>query len=224
MKFLNMTILLAAIVAVPAAWAAAGNVEAGKAKSATCAACHGVDGNSPSGQYPDLAGQGAPYLLKQLRDFKSGARKSAIMKRIVEGLDQQDMKDLAAWYASQTAKTEQADPELVEQGRALFRGGDPEQGIPACSACHGPAGQGLDAARFPALAGQHAEYVIAELRAFRAASRGDLGEDIVPRENDPYGMMRMIAAKLSDQQIRAVASFVSGLSLSAPKDEATGNN
>src|SRR5699024_11710096 len=136
---LNLTMLLATIVVIAVAQAA-GNVEAGKAKSATCAACHGVDGNSPSGQYPNLAGQGAPYLFKQLQDFKSGARDNDIMKQMVKNLSEQDMKDLAAYFSAQQVKTGQADPKLVEQGRQLFRGGDLDKGIPACSGCHNPAG------------------------------------------------------------------------------------
>lgn len=214
MKFLNLTMLLATIVVIPVAQAAdnAGNAEAGKAKAAVCAACHGPDGNSPSGQFPNLAGQGAPYLLKQLHDFKSGARVNAIMQGQVANLSDQDMKNLAAYFSSQTVHPGQADPKLVAQGEKLFRGGDPATGVPACSGCHNPAGQGVDAARFPALAGQHPEYVESQLRAFRAAGRGDLGSDVVTRENDPSKMMETIAAKLSDQQILAVASFVSGLS------------
>lgn len=211
MKFVKLMLLLATVVAVPTAMAA-GNVQAGKSKAAACAACHGPDGNSPSGQYPNLAGQGAPYLVKQLQDFKSGARDNAIMKGMAANLSEQDMQDLAAYFSQQKVHTGQADPKLVEQGEKLFRGGDLDKGVPACSGCHNPAGQGADAARFPALAGQHAQYVEAQLKAFRAVGRGDLGDNVIKRNNDPGKMMEMIAAKLSDQQIKAVASFVSGLS------------
>lgn len=211
MRFLKLMILLATVIAVPAALAA-GDAEAGKSKAAACAACHGPDGNSPTGQYPNLAGQGAPYLVKQLQDFKAGRRDNAIMKGMAANLSEQDMEDLAAYFSQQKVRTGQADPKLVDQGEKLFRGGDLDKGIPACSGCHNPGGQGVDAARFPALAGQHPEYVEAQLRAFRAAGRGDMGDNVTVRANDPNRMMRMIAAKLSDQQIAAVASYVSGLS------------
>lgn len=211
MKFFKLFMLLAAVMAAPAA-IAAGDAGAGQEKSAPCAACHGQDGNSPSAEYPSLAGQGAPYLVKQLKEFKSGERENAIMMGMVANLSEQDMEDVAAYYAKQQAQTGQADPELVEKGERFYRGGDMENGIPACSGCHGPAGQGVDAAHFPALAGQHPEYLEAQLKAFRVVGREDLGDNLVGRENDPQAMMRTISAKMSDGQIQAVASFLSGLS------------
>ncbi|EKF73887.1 cytochrome c4 [Alcanivorax hongdengensis A-11-3] len=214
MKLLKLFVLMCSVLAAPAF--AAGDAQAGKAKSAACAACHGPDGNAPAAMYPKLAGQGAPYLVKQLQDFKAGRRDNAVMKGMVAGLSEQDMQDLAAYYASQTGTTGQADPQWVEQGERLYRGGDPAHNQPACSGCHGPAGQGVDAARFPRLAGQHAEYIEAQLRAFRAAGRNDLGDNVVKRTNDAdgdaVGMMQTVAAGLSDRQIRALASFISGLS------------
>lgn len=210
MKCIKLIVLLTAVVAAPFALAA-GNPEAGKDKSQVCAACHGPEGNSPSGMYPSLAGQGQKYLLEQLKAFKSGARENAIMAGQVANLSEQDMQDLAAYFAEQTISTGQASPEWVEQGERLYRGGDVQAGIPACSGCHGPAGQGIDAAGFPALAGQHADYVEAQLKAFRAAGSEAIG-NMAKRSNDPQAMMRTIAAKMSDAQIKAVASFVSGLS------------
>ncbi|ASK35704.1 cytochrome c4 [Alcanivorax sp. N3-2A] len=217
MKFFKLFVLLAAVLAAPAALAA-GDAEAGKEKATPCAACHGQDGNSPSGQYPSLAGQGEPYLLEQLKAFKSGARNNAIMAGMVANLSDQDMQDLAAYFADQSIQPGQADPELVEAGERLYRGGDMKNGIPACSGCHGPGGQGVAAAHFPALGGQHAEYLEAQLKAFRAAGRGDLGDNLVVRENDPQAMMRTIAGKMSDGQIKAVASFLSGLSVEEEGD------
>lgn len=189
---------------------AQGDPEAGRDKAAACAACHGQDGNAASSQYPKLAGQGAPYTLKQLKDFKSGARENAIMQAQVSGLSEEDMADIAAFYARQSVEVEQANPDYVEQGEQLWRGGNAETGVTACTGCHGPAGDGVAGAKFPALGGQHAEYVEAQLKAFRAAGRGDL--DATYRENDPNGMMRDIADRMTDKEIRAVASFVSGLS------------
>ncbi|MCH2555762.1 MAG: cytochrome c4 [Alcanivorax sp.] len=210
MKCFKLIVLLTAMAVAPLSLAQ-GNPEAGKEKSQPCAACHGPDGNSPSGMYPSLAGQGEKYLLEQLHAFKSGARANAIMQGQVANLSDQDMQDLAAYFAEQEITTGQASADWVEQGERLYRGGDVSNDIPACSGCHGPAGQGLDAAGFPALAGQHADYVEAQLKAFRAAGNESIG-DMAKRDNDPQAMMRTVAGKMSDAQIKAVASFVAGLS------------
>lgn len=210
MKCFKLFVLLAAVVATPFALAQ-GDPEAGKEKAQVCAACHGADGNSSSGQYPSLAGQGEPYLIKQLKAFKSGERENAIMQAQAANLSEQDMRDLAAFYAQQTVQTGQVKKELVAMGERVYRGGDVEKGIPACSGCHGPAGQGVDAAGFPALAGQQPAYVESQLKAFRAVGRGDIGT-MARRDNDPQAMMRTLAAKMSDAQIQAVSSFVAGLS------------
>lgn len=180
---------------------AAGDATAGKAKSATCAACHGPDGNSTIAQYPKLSGQSADYLVKQLQEFKSGARANPIMLGMVAPLSAQDMEDLAAYFASQPVTRAAADPALAPQGEALFRGGNLSSGIAACSACHGANGAGNPAAKFPALAAQHAEYLEVQLKAFRA----------MERSNDAGQMMRAIAAKMSDPEIKAVASYIQGL-------------
>ncbi|MBK7540616.1 MAG: cytochrome c4 [Candidatus Competibacteraceae bacterium] len=180
---------------------AAGDAAAGKAKSATCAACHNADGNSTIAQYPKLAGQSADYLLKQLQDYKSGTRANPIMLGMVAPLSPQDMEDLAAYFASQQIVRAAADPKLAPQGEALFRGGNLNSGVSACAACHGTVGAGNPAAKFPAIAGQHAEYLELQLKAFRA----------VERSNDAGQMMRAIAAKMTDPEIKAVASYVQGL-------------
>ncbi len=180
---------------------AAGDPTAGKTKSVTCAACHGPDGNSTVTQYPKLAGQSADYLLKQLQEFKGGARVNPVMVGMVAPLSPQDMEDLAAYFASQPIARGAADPALAPAGEAVFRGGNLTNGVPACMACHGVAGAGNPAAKFPALAGQHAEYTEAQLKAFRAMERA----------NDAGQMMRGVAAKLSDPEIKAVASYVQGL-------------
>ena len=183
-----------------AAWAA-GDATAGKAKSATCAACHGLDGNSTIAQYPKLSGQSADYLVKQLQEFKSGARANPIMLGMVAPLSAQDMEDLAAYFASQPVTRAAADPALAPQGEALFRGGNLSSGIAACSACHGANGAGNPAAKFPAIAAQHADYIQAQLKAFRA----------MERTNDAGQMMRNITVKMTDPEIKAVASYIQGL-------------
>jgi cytochrome c553 len=180
---------------------AAGDPTAGKAKSAACAACHNADGNSTVTQYPKLAGQSADYLLKQLQEYKSGARVNAIMAGMVAPLSPQDMEDLAAYFASQQVARGAADPALAPAGEAIFRGGNLISGVSACMACHGAAGAGNPAAKFPALAGQHAEYTETQLKAFRAMERA----------NDPGQMMRSVAARMTDPEIKAVASYVQGL-------------
>ena len=187
---------------------AAGSIEAGATLYAKhCSQCHGKDGNSPAPSFPKLAGQGERYLIKQIKDIKSGARPVPMMAGQTDNLSDQDIADIAAYYASKTSTTGQADPALVEKGEAIYRGGIAERGIPACSACHSPTGAGMAAAGFPSLAGQYAEYTAAQLKAFRAAKDGREG-----RDNDGEAMvMRTIAFKMSDSEIEAVSSFIQGL-------------
>lgn len=179
----------------------AGDAAAGKAKSALCAACHNADGNSTVTQYPNLAGQGAGYLVKQMTEFKDGTRVNAIMQPMVAALTPEDMADLAAFFASQPAAHSAANPDLVPAGEALFRGGNLSNNVSACAACHGATGAGNPAAKFPALAGQHAEYTETQLKSFRTMERA----------NDAGQMMRQITAKMTDQEIKAVASYIQGL-------------
>jgi cytochrome c553 len=180
---------------------AAGDVSAGKQKSAACAACHNADGNSVNPEWPKLAGQNVVYLVKQLNDYKAGNRVNAIMNGMAAPLSPQDMEDLAAYFSSQKITPGQADPKLVALGEQLFRGGNLSSGVPACAACHAPDGAGNPQAGFPALANQHAQYVETQLRAFRAMERA----------NDPGQMMRNIAMKMTDAEIKAVASYAQGL-------------
>ena len=180
---------------------AAGNASAGKDKAAMCAACHGMDGNSPTNMFPKLAGQGEAYLVKQITEFKTGARKNAMMAPMVAGLSDQDIADLSAYFSSQKVTPGAVSEELVEAGQSLYRGGNKESGVPACMACHGPTGAGVPAAKWPALSGQYATYTEAQLNAFADGSR----------DNDPSSMMRDIASKMTADEIKAVSAFVSGL-------------
>jgi cytochrome c553 len=179
----------------------------GKAIAETiCVACHGADGNSMTSANPHLAGQIEPYLYKQLSNFKAAdgkpaARDNAIMAGMVAALSDQDMKNVAAWFASQKLKPAVAtDESQIALGQKLWRQGDFKKGIPACAGCHGPAGAGLPA-QYPRLSGQFPEYTAAQLKAFRAGERA----------NDPEKMMRMIADKLSDAEIKAVSEYAAGL-------------
>lgn len=180
---------------------AVGNASAGKAKTAVCMACHGADGNSPADIYPKLAGQNANYLYKQLREFKSGERENAIMAPMVAALTEEDMADLAAYYASQKALAGAVSEDLLELGRQIYRGGNMESGVPACMACHGPNGNGMPSAGWPKLSAQYSAYTEMQLHAFASGERS----------NDPNSMMRDIAAKMTAEEIKAVAAYVSGL-------------
>ncbi|WP_439886974.1 c-type cytochrome [Pseudomonas sp. MBLB4123] len=181
---------------------AAGDLVAGQNKAAVCGACHGADGNSAAPNFPKLAGQGERYLLKQLQDIKSGNRQVVEMTGLLDNLSDQDLADIAAYYANQKMSVGAADPKLVERGEALFRGGKLEEGMPACIGCHAPNGRGLDAAGFPQIGGQHAAYVAKQLTDFREGNRTNDGDSLI---------MRSIAAKLSNKDIEALSSYVQGL-------------
>lgn len=182
--------------------AAQGNAEAGKDKVAVCAGCHGADGNSAAATFPKLAGQGEKYLLKQLLDIKSGARPIVEMTGLLDNSSEQDLKDMAAFYASQSISVGQAKKELAEAGKTIYQAGIPAKNVAACTACHGPAGAGISLAGFPALGGQHADYTAKQLKMFRTGDRSNDGESRI---------MRSIAARLSDREIEAVSSYISGL-------------
>lgn len=169
--------------------------------TSVCAACHGADGNSIAPANPNLAGQGAEYITKQLMDFKSGARKNPVMSAMVAALTPDDMKNLGAYFSAQTPKPGSAkNKALALEGEKIFKGGNAGSGVPACAACHGPTGAGIPI-QFPRLSSQHSEYVLAQLNNFRTGDRA----------NDGGKMMRIIAAKLTDQEMKAVAEYISGL-------------
>lgn len=181
---------------------AAGDPAAGKAKSTSCVACHGQDGNSTNPAWPKIAGQHSQYIVKELRDLKAAkSRSNPLMAPIVAGLDEQDMKDLAAYYSDQQPQGGYANEEYVDRGEEIYRGGSFESGFAACMSCHGPAGSGNPLGRIPRVAGQHAEYTVTQLKAFRSGERS----------NDPYGIMRDVAKRMTDEEIRAVAEYISGL-------------
>ena len=181
-----------------------GDATAGQAKAAVCGACHGPDGNSPAPNFPKLAGQGERYLSKQMHDIKDGKRTVLEMTGLLTNLNDQDLADLAAYFASQKGSVGAADPKLVARGEQLFRGGNLEKGLPACTGCHSPNGAGNATAGFPHLSGQHATYIAKQLTDFRKEEAG--------RANDGDAMtMRTIARKLSDEDIAALSSYIQGL-------------
>lgn len=204
-------LLLSMIIASPvfADPLVAGSAEAGKDKAVSCGACHGADGNSVNPAWPSLAGQHAPYIVAQLKAFKSAKRSSPLMMGQVASLSDQDMADLAAYFSEQAAAPRAvANASLLDKGEALYRGGNKENGTPACMACHGPDGSGNPAAAYPALSGQHATYTAAQLRAYATGERKSDGVTKVMRE---------IARSLEDCQdgdgceIEAIASYIQGL-------------
>ena len=174
--------------------------------SQVCAGCHNADGNSVIPANPILAGQHAEYITRQLMNFKAqngkpAERNSPVMGGMVAALSPDDMKNLGAYYARQTPKPGAAkDKTLTEGGAKLYRGGNLDTGVPACAGCHSPNGAGIPPI-YPRLAGQHADYTAAQLRAFRAEQRS----------NDANNVMRMIAARMSEKEMQAVAEFISGL-------------
>ncbi len=186
-----------------AAPAPEGNADAGKTKSATCAACHGPDGNSVTPDWPSLAGQHSSYIVRQLEAFKSGDRQSVTMKPFADMLSEQDMLDVAAYFSAQKQTPKGADPALVSLGQQIYRGGVPERGIAACIACHGPGGHGNAVSAYPRIGGQHSAYVSNTLRQYAS---GERRSDV-----DFNQMMRNVAALLLEDEIKALSSYVQGL-------------
>lgn len=176
----------------------AGDVNAGKEKSKPCAACHGADGNSVNAIWPKLAGQAESYLITQLHYFKNGERKNAQMSPMAANLSDEDIEDLAAYFSAQNSSIGQTSPDNLDLGAKIYRAGNSDTGVPACMACHGPAGKGNPGAQYPALSGQHAAYTEAQLNAFRSDERVNM-------------VMQTIADKMSDEEIKAVSDYVQGL-------------
>jgi len=189
---------------------AGGDAAAGQAKTAMCAGCHGVDGNSPLANFPKLAGQGEKYLTKQLNDIKSGARAVPEMTGMLNAFSDQDLADIAAYFESKTIQMAGAKEENLDRGERVYRGGNIETGVPACTGCHSPAGNGNGPAGYPALGGQFAQYTAKQLRAFRTGA--DDPQNPAARTNDgDASIMRGVAAHMSDVEIDAVANFIAGL-------------
>lgn len=193
-------------------WAAAANASVelkgdphrGQTLTQTCIACHNADGNSTTPIWPKIAGQIEKYLREQLSAYKQGEkgpRFDPTMYGMTQALSDQDIADLAAYFASQTQTPGKTKQDLLELGEKIYRGGNPQTGVAACSACHGPKGEGNDPAAFPRLSGQHPEYVLDQLKKFKSGARS----------NDPNGIMRDIGKRMTDEEMQAVSSYVSGL-------------
>ncbi|WJG26107.1 c-type cytochrome [Vibrio furnissii] len=199
--------LILSLLASCSVWAQ-GSIEAGKAKSQTCVACHGADGNSQITTYPKLAGQHAKYIEKQLKDLKLGmssggkqGRYDPVMSAMAMPLSEEDMADVAAYFASLPISANSTPEDVVAKGKVLYNAGDAARGLTACTACHGPRGNGTELSGFPKISGQHADYIKAQLQKFRDENRG----------NDMNAMMRDVAKKLTDADIEILSKYVGGL-------------
>lgn len=211
MKKLMMSVVLMAATGVVFA---EGDAKAGEAKVAVCAACHGAEGNSMAPTFPKLAGQHPKYTAKQLNDMKidvtKGGRMVVEMAALVSALTDQDINDIAAYYSVQKIQGGAANPELLAKGESVYRAGNKAKGMAACTGCHSPDGSGNNGAGYPALAGQHADYIEKQLKAFRLAAEEPAAQGARMNDGDAR-IMRDIASRMSDLEIRAVASFISGL-------------
>ena len=194
--------LLLGCIAV-SAHAQTGDPNAGRTKSATCAACHGADGNSVTPEWPSLAGQSEAYTVRQLQAYRDMQRGDVGMQQFAMTLSDQDMRDIGAYYETQTLLPKGADPELVELGQRIYRGGIPERGIAACIACHGPSGHGNPMAAYPKINGQHAPYLEKTLNEYASGVRSS--------DADKNQMMRNVAELLLEDEIVALSSYIQGL-------------
>lgn len=210
MSFIMKTKIATALVTVfiSTSTLAQGSIEAGKLKAISCAACHGQQGNSLIAMYPNLAGQHAKYIVKQLTEFKLASqtggekgRNNAVMNGMSMALSNQDILDLSAYYSSLEQEQGEAPEDVIEHAQAIYRGGDLSRGITACTACHGPQGNGASLANFPDISGQKVDYIKSQLEMFRSGGR----------VNDANGMMRKVAAKLTDKDIDALSKYLRGL-------------
>ena len=196
-----VTAIVACLLLVPVGHSA-GDAAAGAQKAATCAACHGMDGNSVNPQWPSIAGQNANYIVGTLQAFKDGSRSDVLMNAQAMILNDADMANVAAHFASKKSVQRTASPKLAAAGERLYRGGDKETDVSACIACHGPSGRGNAPAGYPSLTGQHAVYTTKQLNDYKNGTRTSDGDTQV---------MRNITARLSQDQINAVAAYIQGL-------------
>ncbi len=193
-----------AVAVLCVAFAATAAQADGKAKAMVCTACHGADGNSSNPIWPNLAAQNPAYIVAQLKAFKAGTRQNASMAPMVASLEPGDMVEIADFFAAQTLKVKPLAADQVaaaEAGQKLYRGGDAERGIPACMACHGPDGGGNPASGYPALRGQQFDYTVAQLQNYHNGTR----------QTDAQQMMRTIAKRLTEDDIKNLARYVSAL-------------
>jgi cytochrome c553 len=179
----------------------AADIEAGKAKTALCAGCHGADGNSANPIWPKLAGQHASYIAKQLRDFKAAKRTDPTMQGMAATVQDADIENIAAYFESQSPTAANFNKDLLEKGQNIYRGGITSISVPACMSCHSPSGAGNGPAVFPALKSQHPEYIVVQLKNFKSGARA----------NDPGKTMRNVANRMSEEEMQAVAAYIAAM-------------
>jgi len=201
LAIVSLSTAIALLATAPARVLAEGSADAGQAKSAVCAACHGVDGNSVNPQWPSLAGQHSGYLAAQIEAFKDQRRQDPLMSAQAASLSGEDAQDLAAFYSGQVLASKEAESSAANRGQKIYRGGDPDRGIAACIACHGPNGLGNPMSGYPVIAGQHSVYLASQLRLYASGER----------RSDSNQMMRSIARNMTEEDIKAVSSFIQGL-------------
>jgi cytochrome c553 len=202
---------LALLASISGYAVAQGNAEDGEQYTASCAGCHGADGNSAAASFPKLAGQNENYLFKQLMDVKEGDRIITQMTGQLDDLNEQQLEDIAAYYASQTKTVGNADPDLVALGEQLYRGGNPETGVPSCAGCHSPTGSGNGPAGYPMLSGQHADYIASQLYKFQRGYRVTEPTNDARTNDGESKVVRSTAFRLKDFEIEALASYINGL-------------
>ncbi|MGC4029077.1 MAG: c-type cytochrome [Steroidobacteraceae bacterium] len=215
MRNFSLAAALAAVCLSMAATAAhaqiVGDAAAGAAKSATCTACHGLSGNSVNPEWPVLAGQNAAYLTEQITRFRNGHRVNVLMLPMVQNLSDQDIADLAVYFASQTPTGLEADPSYWKAGETLYRGGDATRSIPACLSCHGPVGRGNPAAGYPALQAQHSVYTVKQLTDYATDTRYAKDNAGQAQSGPNAAMMHTIATRLTAEDRRNLASYIQGM-------------
>jgi len=195
-----------------AAEAIVGSADAGASKAGVCTACHGVNGNSVNPEWPNLAGQNAAYVREQLVMIRDRKRVNELMYPIVKDMTDQDFADVAVYFAAQTPAGLESDPSYWKAGEALYKSGDASRNIPACTACHGPSGQGNAGAGYPALRAQHSVYTVKQLQDYLTKNRyRDSADASVVNATRNSAMMTTIAARLSPEDIRNLASYLQGL-------------
>ena len=204
---LTLALITLGLASTARATEVVGNAEAGAAKAAVCAACHGATGNSINPEWPSLAGQHREYIVEQLVALKSGVRVAPLMNPMAAALSEQDMADLAAHFSKQTLVGLETGSDAWKAGEKLYRGGDAARGIPACAACHGPQGRGNGPARWPQVRAQQPSYVTTQLQHYAAKSRYQTGKGV------PAGaeLMYDVAKRLTDEDIKALTAYLQGL-------------
>lgn len=205
MQHISKQLIISALLLMSLNAIAVGDADKGQSLSATCAACHGADGNSVNPVWPSLAGQNEAYTTRHLKFFRDGLRENAMMAPMAASLSDQDIADLSAYFAGQKMALKAANPDLVELGKKIYQGGDKDRNVPACMSCHGPTGHGVPLTGYPSLANQHAAYTALQLREYKA------GKQMGDKDDVNGKIMSDVARYMTEEEIDAVSSYIQGL-------------